>query len=72
MNSIFNVREGNVIYSVDCSKFDPIVITVINDKTKVEITKEYNLQYPQAIFGYDCMDVSNVNKLLDETISLLK
>ena len=36
MNSIKNVIEGNVKYSVDCDKFDPVIITVenINNKNK--------------------------------------
>ena len=72
MNSIKNVIEGNVKYSVDCDEFDPVIITVENINNKNKETYEYKLEYPNAIFGYDCLDVSNINKKLDEMINKLK
>jgi hypothetical protein len=72
MNSIKDIQEGNVLYSVNCDKFNPIIITVKNIITNNEKEVVYELEYPNAIFGYDCNDTAKVNSILDNLINELQ
>lgn len=66
---IIKGTEQGVNWEIDESKFNPIVISVYQiDKPEVGETITHSLEYPNAIFGYDCMDVSIVNNKLDELI----
>lgn len=62
--------ENGVKWSINTDKFNPIVITVESNKGKEVI--EYKLEYPNAVFGYDWVDVQNVNNILDRLIEKYK
>lgn len=65
--------EHGVNWKIDENKFNPIVISVYQvDNPEIGETIEHQLEYPNAIFGYDCLDVSLVNKKLDDLINKYK
>lgn len=63
-----NGVEHGVQWTIDDSRFNPIIITVENIKTSEKETVEHHLLYPNAIFGYDFMDIQEVERTLDGLI----
>lgn len=65
--------EQGVNWEIDDSKFNPIIISVYRvDDSEIGETIEHQLTVPNAIFGYDCLDISFVNKKLDDLINKYK
>jgi hypothetical protein len=68
MNNVIEEQEGSIIYRVDKSNFNPIILQVFDLSGKLLEQKVYNLEYPNAIFGYDAIDFYGMDKMLDEMI----
>ena len=73
---MFDIKKGEesgIEWTVDSTKFNPIVITVNRvDNKDVYERVEHNLLYPNAIFGYDVSDVYEVEEILNKLIDKLK
>lgn len=64
-------EENGVTWSIDSSKFNPIIIKVRNSNDEEE-TYNHKLLHPNAIFGYDVSDIEEVNSQLDRLIQKYK
>lgn len=60
-------NEDNIKWKVK-SKGRMLIISV--DNKNMILTEEYECQF-EPIFGYDCSDIYNVNKILDKLIEVV-
>ena len=68
MKEIIKKREGNIIYVVDKTKFNPIILKVLDEDENLLEQKEYHLKYANAVAGYDVQDCVDMEEMLDEMI----
>jgi len=66
----FEGQEGNIKFSVD-PRATTIFIMAENIETNKKEEFLYTCEYP-SLFGFDCMDVENVNRKLDKMIEAVR
>lgn len=59
--------EHGVEWKIDSTKYDPVIISVKSLTTGEEETEIYECNY-RPIFGYDVLDNSNIEEILDKLI----